>query len=244
MEALQFSCRSSRAAGNHASQRGVRKQAAPQHYVTRSGIGLHQRIHVLKIKDVAVIGHRKRRPLQRLAVKLFARRTRIAVLLHARMHDQLCQRHAAIQIEHTLILVIAFQPQPGFYRHRQRRPLAHIAQEYLELIQVTQKARTLPLGDNRTRGASKVEIDLAVTHVGEHLRRPHKLVRVFGHQLRHHVKPLIIGGIDLFKRLAAKAVAHPWRRQKRRVITIERTETLRMHATEHMPGNPLHRGQR
>ena len=244
MEALQFSCRGRRTAGNHASQRRVRKQAAPQHYVTRSGIGLHQRIHVLKIKDVAVVGHRERRPLQRLAVKFFARRARIAVLLHARMHDQLCQRHAAIEVKHTLVFVVAFQPQPGLDRHRQWRALAHVAQEHLVLIQIAQKARALPLGDNRARGAAKVEIDLAVTHVGEHLRRPHKLVRILGHQLRHHVEPPVIGGIDLFKRLTAKAVAHARRRQKRRVITIERTEALRMHATEHMPGNPLHRGQR
>lgn len=244
VEALQLSCRSSRAAGNHASQRGVRKQAASQHYVARSGIGLHQRIHVLKIKDVAVVGHRERRPLQRLAVKLFARRTRIAILLHARMHDQLRQRHAAIEVEHALVLLVVLQSQPGLDRDGQWRALAHVAQEQLELIQVAQKARTLPLGNNRARGAAKVEIDLAVTHVGEHLRRPHKLVRVLGHQLRHHVEPLVIGGIDLFKRLTAKAVAHARRRQKRRVITIECAEALRVHATEHMPGNPLHRGQR
>lgn len=56
MEALQLSGGSGRVALNHASQRGIRKQAAPQHYVACSGIGLHQRIHVLKIKDVAVIG--------------------------------------------------------------------------------------------------------------------------------------------------------------------------------------------
>ena len=73
MEALQLSGGSGRVALNHASQRGIRKQAAPQHYVACSGIGLHQRIHVLKIKDVAVIGHGERRPFQRLAVKLFAR---------------------------------------------------------------------------------------------------------------------------------------------------------------------------
>lgn len=102
----------------------------------------------------------------------------------------------------------------------------------------------MALGDNRSRRATQVEIDLAVAHVGEHLCRPHKLVRVLGHQLRHHVEPLVIGRIDLLKRLAAKAVSHPRRRQKRRVIAIERTEALRMHATEHMPGNPLHGGQR
>ena len=244
MEALQLSSRGSRAALNHASQRGVRKQAAPQHYVTRSGIGLHQRIHLLKIKDVAVVGHRERRPLQRLAVKLFARRTRIAVLLHARMHDQLCQRHAAIEVKHTLVFVVAFQPQPGLDRHRQRRAFAHVAQEHLELVEIAQETRTLALGDNRSRRTTQVEIDLAITHVGEHLCRPHKLVRVLGHQLRHYVEPLVIDRVDLLKRLATKAVSHPWRRQERRVIAIERTEALRVHATEHMPGNPLHRGQR
>ena len=127
METMQFGCRGSRAALDHASQRGVRKQATPQHHMACAGIGLHQRIHILKIKNIAVIGNRERRTLQRLAIKLFARRARIAVLLYARMHDQLCQRHAAIQIEHALVFVVILQPQPGLYRHRQRRPLAHIA---------------------------------------------------------------------------------------------------------------------
>ena len=52
-----------------------------------AGIGLHQRIHILKIKNIAVIGNRERRTLQRLAIELLARRARIAVLLHTRMHD-------------------------------------------------------------------------------------------------------------------------------------------------------------
>ena len=160
------------------------------------------------------------------------------------MHDQLRQRHSAIEVEHALVLVIAFEPQSGLDRHRQGRAFAHVAQEHLELIQVAQKARTLSFGDNRTRGAAKVEVDLAVAHIGKHLCRPHKLVRILGHQLGHHVKSLVISRVDLFKRLAAKAIAHPRRRQKRRVITIERAEALRMHATEHMPGNALHRCQR
>ena len=127
VETLQFGCRGSGTALDHASERGVRKQATPQHHMARPGIGLHQRIHILKIENVAVIGHGERRTPQRLAVKLLARRSRIAVLLHARVHDQLCQRHAAIQIEHALVFVVILQPQPGLYRHRQRRPLAHIA---------------------------------------------------------------------------------------------------------------------
>ena len=212
--------------------------------MARAGIGLHQRIHILKIENVAVIGHGERRTLQRLAVKLFARRARIAVLLHARVHDQLCQRYAAIQIEHALVFVVTLQPQPGLDRYRQRRAFAHVAQEHLKFVEITQETRALALGDNRPRGATQVEIDLAIAHVGEHLCRPHKLVRVLGHQLRHYVEPLVIGRIDLLKRLAAKAVAHPRRRQKRRVIAIECAEALRMHATEHMPGNPLHRGKR
>ena len=212
--------------------------------MARAGIGLHQRVHILKIENVAVIGHGERRAFQRLAVKLLARRSRIAVLLHARVHDQLCQRHAAIQIEHTLVFVVDLQPQPGLDRYRQRRALTHVTQEHLKLVQVAQKARSFTLGNNRTRGAAKVEIDLAVAHVGEHLCRPYKLVRVLRHQLRHYVEPLVIGRINLLKCLAAKAVSHPRRRQKRRVIAIKRTEALRMHATEHMPGNPLHGGQR
>ena len=90
VEALQLSSRCSRAALDHASERGIREQAAPQHYMARAGIGLHQRIHILKIKNVAVIGHGERRTLQRFAIELLARRARIAVLLHARVHNQLC----------------------------------------------------------------------------------------------------------------------------------------------------------
>ena len=160
------------------------------------------------------------------------------------MHDQLRQRHAAIQIEHALVFVVALQPQPGLDRYRQRRALTHVTQEHLELVQVAQEARSFTLGNNRTRGTAQVEVDLAVTHVGEHLCRPHKLIRILRHQLRHYVEPLVVGRIDLLKRLAAKAVSHPRRRQKRRVITIERAKALRIHATEHMPGNPLHGGQR
>ena len=120
VETLQLGCRGNRAALNHASQRGVREQAASQHYMARAGISLHQRIHILKIENVAVIGYGERRAFQRLAVKLLARRSRIAVLLHAWVHDQPCQRHAAIQIEHTLVFVVALKPQPGLDRYRQR----------------------------------------------------------------------------------------------------------------------------
>ena len=87
--------------------------------MARAGIGLHQRVHILKIKNVTVIGHGERRTLQRLAIKLFARRARIAILLHARMHDQLGKRHTTVEIEHALVLSIALKPQPGLYRHRQ-----------------------------------------------------------------------------------------------------------------------------
>ena len=244
MKTLQFGRRSSRAALDHADKRRVREQAAPQHHMARAGIGLHQRIHVLKIKDVAVIGHRKRCTLQRLAVKHFARRARITILLHSRMHDQLCQRHATVKIEHALVLPVALEPQPGLNGHRQRRAFTHVAQEHLELIQVTQEARALALGNNRPRRASKIEVDLAIAHVGEHLRRPHKLVRILGHKLGDDIESLVVGRVDFLKRLAAKAVAHPRRRQKRRVVAVERAKALRMHATEHMPGNSLHGGQR
>ena len=160
------------------------------------------------------------------------------------MHDQFCQWHVAVQIEHALVFIIVLEPQPGLDRHRQRRAFAYVAQEHLELIQIAQETRTLALGNNRSRGAPQVEVDLAIAHIGEHLRRPHKLVRILGHKLGDDVEPLVVGRVDFFKRLTAKAIANPRRRQKRRVITIERTEALRMHATEHMPGNPLHRGQR
>ena len=244
METLQLGGRDSRAALDHAGKRRVREQTAPQHHVARAGIGSHQRIHILKIKDIAVVGHRKRRTLQRLTVKRFARRARVAILLHTRVHDQLCQRHAAIQVEHALVLPVVLEPQPGLDRHRQRRALAHVAQKHPEVIQIAQEARALALGNDRSRGAAQVEVDLTVAHVGKHLRRPHKLVRILGHKLRHHVEPLIVGLIDLLKRLAAKAVAHPRRRQKRRVVAVERTKAFRMHAAEHMPGNPLHGSQR
>ena len=112
------------------------------------------------------------------------------------MHDQFCQRHATVQIEYTLVFVVVLQPQPGLDRHRQRRAFAHVTQEHLELIQIAQETRTLTLGNNCSRRTTKIEVDLAIAHVGQHLRRPHKLVRVLGHKLWHHVEPLVVCGID------------------------------------------------
>ncbi len=79
VKTLQLGSGGGRTALDHAGQRRVREQATPQHHMARAGIGLHQLIHVLKIKDVAVIGHRERRALQRLAVKRFARRARVTI---------------------------------------------------------------------------------------------------------------------------------------------------------------------
>ena len=242
VEALQLGGRGSRAALDHAGQCRIRKQAAPQHHMARAGIGRHQRIHVLKVKNIAVVGHGKRRPLQCLAIKRFARRTRVTILLHTRMHDQFCQRHATVQIEHTLVLPVVLEPQPCLNGHWQRRALAHVTQKHLELIQVVQEARALALGDDRSRRTTQVKVDLAIAHIGKHLRCPHKLVRILGHKLGDDVESLVVGRVDFLKRLTAKAIANPRRRQKRRVIAIERTEALRMHAAEHMPGNPLHGG--
>ena len=87
VETLQLSNGSGRAAVGHASQCRIRKQAAPQHHVARAGIGRHQRVHVLKIKNVTVVCHGKRRSLQRLAVELLTRRARITILLHTGVHD-------------------------------------------------------------------------------------------------------------------------------------------------------------
>ena len=179
-----------------------------------------QGVILVHAKDVAVVRHGERRAAQRLAIGLLARGSLIAVLLHARVDDELCQGQAAVQIEDLPVLTVFNEPQPGFDGDGYGRALAHVLQEFLQLAGVAQKARSAALGHHRSRRTAQVEVDLRVAKLREDLRRPHKFVRVSGEQLGYHVEPLVVFGIDLFKRLFAKAGTHMRRGEKRRVVAV------------------------
>ncbi len=302
-----------------------------EHHMTGPRMRLHERIHVLRAKDVAVVGHREgctrerlaiRLPArfalvaillhtrmhdefrerqaaiqledalvlgivlqaqarvghregctrERLAIRLPARFALVAILLHTRMHDEFRERQAAIQLEDALVLGIVLQTQARFDRDGQRRAVAHISQKHLELAEVAQKAGALALGNHRARRAAQVEVDLAIPQLGqlacgphelvgvlgEQLRDdvqplvvggvdlcgPHELVGVLGEQLRDDVQPLVVGGVDLLECLAAKRITHARRGEKRGVVAVESAKTLSMHATERVPRDPLHGGER
>ena len=205
---------------------------------------LHERIHVLRTKDVTVVGHREGCARERLAIWLPARFALVAILLHTRMHDEFRERQAAIQLEDALVLGIVLQAQARLDRDGQRRAVAHIAQKHLELVEVTQKAGALALGNHRARRAAEVEIDLAIPQLGQLACGPHELVGVLGEQLRNDVQPLVVGGVDLLECLAAKRITHARRGEKRGVVAVESAKTLSMHATGCVPRDPLHGGER
>ena len=72
----------------------------------------------------------------------------------------------------------------------------------------------------------------------------HKLIGVFGQQLRHDIETLAVERVELLARPLAKGGAQARRRDERSVVALERAEALRMHAAEHMSRDPLHGGKR
>ena len=150
MKALDPPGRSGRAATHHARQGGVCQQPAPQHYVARLRIRRAQGVIFVHAKNVAVVRHGERRAAQRLAIGLLARGSLVAVLLHARMDDELCQGQAAVQIEDLPVLPVFDESQPGFDGDGYGRALAHVLQERLQLAGVAQKARSAALRHHRS----------------------------------------------------------------------------------------------
>ena len=242
MERTQFRHRQARAAGQHPRQGRVGEHAAPEHHMAGRRVVAHQALKVGRIKDVPVVGHRKRGALQRLAIERAARRSLVAVLLHARVHDQFRERQAAVQVQDLLILGIVRKPEPRLDGDGQRRAFADIAQEHLELVEMAQETRALALGDHGPRGTPQVQVDLGVAAIGQQPRRPHELVGVLGHELRHHVETAVVLRIDLPARTAGKIVPHARRRHKGRVVAVERAEALGMHVPKDVPGVSLHGG--
>ena len=227
-------------AGHHAREGGVGEQAATQHHMARRREGRQQLVAVSGIEDVAVVRDGKRRRRQRGAVRLPARRPLIAVLLHARVHDELGQGKAAVDGEDARVLAVVLKAEARFDRDGQRRALADVAQERLERVRVAQQAGAPALGDDGPRGAPQVEVDLRVAHLGEQLRRPHELVGVLGEQLRDDVQPLVVRRVDLLEVLAAEGRAHAGRREERRVVSVERAEALGVDTAEHVSRDALH----
>ena len=180
--------------------------------MARLRIGRHECVHIAHVKDVAVIRHEKRRALERLAIELLPRCAFVKVGTHTRVHNELGQRAAAIQVQDILVLRIALKTHARLNRNAQSRPAANILQKELELAQVAQKAGALSFAHNRTRGTAQVEIDLAVAHIGQNLGCPHKLVGIFAHQLRNNSKPLIVRRVKLLEGFSSKGLAHTRRR--------------------------------
>ena len=242
MERAQLRRRQARATGQHPRQGRIGEHAAPEHHVAGRRVVAHQALEVGHSKDVPVVGHGKGSTPQRLPVALTTRHPLIAVLLHARVHDQLRKRQAAVQVQDLLVLGIVCKPEPRLDGDEQRRALADIAQEHLELVEMAQEARAFTLGDHGPRGTPQVQVDLGVAAIGEQPRRPHELIGILGHELRHHVETAVVLRIDLPARTAGKIVPHARRRHKGRVVAVERAEALGMHVPKDVPGVSLHGG--
>ena len=72
----------------------------------------------------------------------------------------------------------------------------------------------------------------------------HKLIGVFGQQLRHDIETLAVERVELLARPLAKGGTQARRGDERSVVALERAEALCMHAAEHMSRDPLHGGKR
>ena len=145
VEARKLLHRKRRSPSDLAGQDRVHQHSSAKHHVARLGVGREQLVHVLDREDVAVVHHGKRRSLERLAVELASRLAVVAIILHARMHDELGQRHTAVQLEDSFVLVGALEAQARLDRDGQRRALAHVREKGLEPVEVTQEPRPLAL---------------------------------------------------------------------------------------------------
>ena len=72
----------------------------------------------------------------------------------------------------------------------------------------------------------------------------HELIGVFGQQLRHDIEARAVERVELLARPLAKGGAQAWRGDERRVVALERTEALGVHAAKHVSRDPLHGGKR
>ena len=145
VELSEFVRARSQAAGEHAREGRIGEQPASEHHMTGPRVRFRERIHVPRAKDVAVVGHREGRALERFAIRLPARFALVAVLLHTRMHDEFRERQGAIQLEDAPVLGVVLESKARLDRDGQGRALAHVAQERLERVRVAQEAGALAL---------------------------------------------------------------------------------------------------
>ena len=160
------------------------------------------------------------------------------------MDDELLKREAAVQLEDLLVFSIFQHTDPRLDRDRKTRPVAYLLQEPFEFPEVSEKAGTPPLGNDRPGRAPQVQVHLRIAHIGKHLRRPHELVCIVGEQLRNYVETLVALRVDLFIRLAAKRRAYLRRSEERSVVAVEGAEALRVDPAKYASRDPLHGGKR
>ena len=92
--------------------------------------------------------------------------------------------------------------------------------------------------------ASQVEVDLAVAHLGQELRRPGELVGILREQLGHDIEPGVALRVELLHGLPAKRRSHARRGDEGRIAAVECAEAHRVNPAEHVSRDPLHGGER
>ena len=113
--------------------------------MSRLRVRRNQHLEVLRRKDVPVVGHGKRRPLERPPVELAPRLSVIEVLLNTRVNNELADSAAAKQLEELLVLDVVHDSDTRLYRDRQRRAIARVGKKRLEPDRVAQEAGALLL---------------------------------------------------------------------------------------------------
>ena len=226
------------AIANPGRQKRVRNQALAQHDGGNLGIPALDLCKVLGSDDAAVEadwvlapGHGPVEPFRpyRVAVKIPA---------HPGVDDQFLDGIAIIDLKNFFKLRRVLQAQPGLDRHRTWRFTINRIQKPVQVVRIGQQSGPLSLGRHGAGGAACIEIDRFIAHSAQLPRRPEKILRRTGENLRHrgHI-PIVfrrkfpqIPGRQLMDRRGGK---------KRRIIPVHTGEQLVMQPPECRAGNAL-----
>ena len=169
-------------------------------------------------------------------------RALVKILPHARVDGQFGDRVAVIDVQQAAELRRVAHPQPGLDRNAAAAGGKHRVQKAVEPVRIGQKACALALGGHRARGAAQVEVDLAVSHIEQRVRRPDEVRGCAGQQLGHGGHARVCLGRDVALLARGQALVCG-RGDKGHEVFVHTREIFAVRAAVDRAGHALHRGE-
>ena len=221
-------------------QAGIRREAAPEHDALHRRKPRLKRVHGRRVKQIAVVAHRRAAVRERIGERLQIRLPVILIRLHTRMHDQLADRVVVVELQQRRKALRRRFAEAGLDRDRQRASGKHVVKKLPQQLRLREQARAFFLRRDRVRRAAEVEVHLVVAHIGKLPRHPEKILCAVPHELRHDVDARIVCRVDLAQLARGKGTVRR-RRKKGRIVAVRRGKGLPLRLPEQVAGHTLHR---